>query len=281
MKNKNFRSKYPIMLAAMNQVSTLDFAVAASKAGIFPSISGFNYYTPKQYKKDSKINLENCTRDLKTFNDITGSNDLILSVQLSDIFRDDFKDLCSLKLFSHLEVVDETRYIFTAEIKNDVVAFENLKNHFSIFDSCDIKPILKILNADHWTNKSRKTHELFSGAVIKSSNAAGLVDSNKNRKPLIEEFKISEYEICPKCKHQLLTCKCNFIYVTDDGKYLIDKGHLRYGRLIKNKRLFSPYKRNIIDKIKEHTIDKAVLKELLDNWNCHDEEVKKTIKTQF
>ena len=31
--------------------------------------------------------------------------------------------------------------------------------------------------------------------------------------------------------------------------------------------------------IQKHTIDKAVLKELLDNWNCHNEEIRKTINT--
>lgn len=189
MSNKNFQSKYPIMLAAMNQVSTLDFAVAANKSGIFPSISGFNYYIPNQCQQNSKINLEHLKKDLQTFNDLTGTNNLILSVALLDVFRDDFKELCFLNLFSHLEVVDDTRYILSAEIYKNNSAFENLENHFSILSSCGIQSIFKLLNFHQWIDRPNRTHKLFSGAVIKSSDAAGLVN-NTNRKSIIEELKI-------------------------------------------------------------------------------------------
>lgn len=189
MSNINFKSKYPIMLAAMNQVSTLDFAIAASNAGIFPSISGFNYYVPKQYKKKLEINLEKLKKDLQIFNELTGSNDLILSIELLDIFKDEFKELCSLNLFSHIEVIDETRYILSAELYNDTPAFEKLEKHFSIVDSFGIPAVCKILNSKHWINKSERSQKMFSGAIIKSKDAAGLVDDDE-RKPLEEEIKI-------------------------------------------------------------------------------------------
>ena len=40
-----FNSKYPIIALAMNQVSDAKFAIECSNAGIYPSISLFNYNT--------------------------------------------------------------------------------------------------------------------------------------------------------------------------------------------------------------------------------------------
>ena len=46
----------------------------------------------------------------------------------------------------------------------------------------------------------------------------------------------------------------------------------------KYKNLQKRYNNMMQDK-EERTVDKAVLKELLDNWNCHNEDIRKTINT--
>jgi len=41
-----------------------------------------------------------------------------------------------------------------------------------------------------------------------------------------------DIERCPKCKHQLLSCECDFPEITVDEKYLIDSDNIRWKRFI-------------------------------------------------
>lgn len=84
------------MVAAMNKVSTLPLAIASHDAGIFPSISGFNYYP------GGKIKIDFFKRDLEIFNNATGTNNLIVSVELADIFRDEFIEISVRKNYSRI-----------------------------------------------------------------------------------------------------------------------------------------------------------------------------------
>jgi hypothetical protein len=177
-----FQSKYPIVLAAMNKVSDLNLAVAASKSGIFPSISGFNYYPGGQLKP---IFIK---KDLLKFNELTGTNNLILSIELRDILRDDvIEEIFSAKLFSHVEIIDESRYISNAFKNEDNVKIEKFFKYIEIVKSLDVKPMFKILAPGHWVEKPESIRNSFSGAILKAADASGSVVT-ENRYPLIKEF---------------------------------------------------------------------------------------------
>lgn len=190
MQDKVFQSKYPLMLAAMNKVSDLPLAIASSKAGIFPSISGFNYYTNKAMR------YELFRDELKQFNDETGTNNLILSLSLQNILEDNFlEELCSTSSFTHIEVIDESLYLSTSQEKNES-QLEKFYYRMSELKSLDIIPIFKVLSPGNWIQKIEPIRNVFAGSILKSSDAAGSVYT-KNRFSLIDEFKYLK-EFSPK-----------------------------------------------------------------------------------
>jgi NAD(P)H-dependent flavin oxidoreductase YrpB (nitropropane dioxygenase family) len=183
MTGKLFQSKYPIMLAAMNKVSDLSLAVAASKAGIFPSISGFNYYTGRS------LQIDLIKKDLKKFNDATGTNNLILSIELKDIFKDPFmEEVCTLNAFSHVEVVDESKIISQSQDDNDLEKLDNISQRLNQLRALGVTPMFKILTPGHWVEKNESVRNMFSGSILKSSDASGSVIAD-NRHLLTKEFQ--------------------------------------------------------------------------------------------
>jgi hypothetical protein len=171
------------MLAAMNNVSDLNLAVAASKAGIFPSISGFNYGPA------GKLNLNVIKNDLENFNNQTGTNNLILSVGLLDILSDQFiEDICTKKLFSHIEVVDDSKYLLEAADTNNIEKLDAFFYYSNQLKLLEIKLLFKILSPHQWIKRSESVKNIFSGAILKSSDASGSVIT-KNRDSLKDEFK--------------------------------------------------------------------------------------------
>ena len=69
-----FNSKHPIVAMPMNGVSTVDLAIAVTRAGAVPSLSIFNYY------EAGRANLKQLDFNLKRFVDTTGSTEIILSM---------------------------------------------------------------------------------------------------------------------------------------------------------------------------------------------------------
>ena len=177
-----FQSKYPIMLAAMNKVSDLNLAVAASKSGIFPSISGFNYYPGGQLKPSF------LKKDLIKFNDLTGTNNLVLSIELRDLLREEvLEEIFSSKMVSHVEIIDESKYISKAINNNDNLKIEKFLDSISVLKSYDVNPLFKILAPAHWVHLPDSITNIFLGSVLKAHDASGSVSLEK-RQPLIKEF---------------------------------------------------------------------------------------------
>jgi hypothetical protein len=186
MSKKFFDSKYPIMLAAMNKVSTIELAIAASRAGIFPSLSGFNYFQPGSFGMADK--LKNIKHDLTNFNQITGSNNIVLSIDLLDILQENFEDLASTKLFSHVEILDQNNILYSIKSKESHL-FLKIKNKIDYLNSHNIHPIFKCLHPTDWILKINEVKDLFNLIVLKSYDAAGTV-KRENRLTLMEEFKM-------------------------------------------------------------------------------------------
>ena len=99
-----FKSKYPIVAVGMNQVSTVELAVACHRAGIFPTISAFNNY------KVGVLQVEDFKKTLERYISITGTSDVIASMGAKDFINPKVLTLlCDLKI-SHVELLDNVNH---------------------------------------------------------------------------------------------------------------------------------------------------------------------------
>jgi NAD(P)H-dependent flavin oxidoreductase YrpB (nitropropane dioxygenase family) len=79
-----FGCNYPIVAAPMNRVSDAKLAIACHNAGIFPSLSLYAW----QNRHDAGINEHIVEREIKTFQDATGSSKILISLASVDLFKD-------------------------------------------------------------------------------------------------------------------------------------------------------------------------------------------------
>lgn len=93
-------SKYPILMTAMNQVSDLNLALAGHHAGIFPSLSLFQYY------KNNQFGFDQFEKDLDTFQKTSGSNNLLVSLDVDLLLDQKVLDILVSKNFLYVEIVE-------------------------------------------------------------------------------------------------------------------------------------------------------------------------------
>lgn len=93
-------SKYPILMAAMNQVSDLNLALAGHSAGIFPSLSIFNYWNKGDF------DLVSFEKDLSTFKNYTRSNNLLISLGALQLMDQRIVEILVETDFLKIEIVD-------------------------------------------------------------------------------------------------------------------------------------------------------------------------------
>ena len=93
-------SKYPILMTAMNQVSDLNLALAGHRAGIFPSLSLFNYC------KNNRFRFDEFEKDLDLFQKISGSNNLLISLDVDLLLTQQVLDILVGKKFFYIEIVE-------------------------------------------------------------------------------------------------------------------------------------------------------------------------------
>lgn len=96
-----FNIQYPIICASMNRVSDLKLAVASHFAGILPSFTVYNWL-----QKDFKwyFDYAQANYDLKSFQDETGSNNLILSIGTAEIGIPEMMNLILRNKIRYLEI---------------------------------------------------------------------------------------------------------------------------------------------------------------------------------
>lgn len=187
-----FTSTYPILAAPMNQVSELNLAVACYNSGIFPSISALCFVN------DGKIDWKEFLRHLKCYNELTASNNLLVSVPDKMFYSDTFQELIDQELFTHLEIIcTDLRLNNNITLsKHDLDNFNMLKKSFAKWKKKGYKIIYKSLARfviyDIYKNYA---NDLFDAFVIKGSDAAGMVIDRKNSNTLIDDCK----EIISKC----------------------------------------------------------------------------------
>lgn len=99
-----FNSKYPIVAVGMNQVSTVELAIACHTAGIFPTISAFNNY------KKGILQVEDFKKTLEQYVSVTSTSNVIASMGVIDFLKPNVLALlCDLKI-SHVELVDKVSH---------------------------------------------------------------------------------------------------------------------------------------------------------------------------
>ena len=104
-------SKYPILMAAMNQVSDLNLALAGHRAGVFPSLSLFNYW------KNNRFDFDEFEKDLDRFFFETDSNNLLISLHARHLLDQRILDILVGKNFLNIEIVDGLDYETTPKIQ--------------------------------------------------------------------------------------------------------------------------------------------------------------------
>lgn len=152
-----FKSTYPILLVGMNKVSDLRLAIAAHNAGIFASLSVFNYY---DYRLGMPV-YKNLKKDILEFQDKTGSKNLMISTNDNFLFDSEFLELCQSQLFTHLEliVIPTSNSVLDKTFSHPII--EQIK-------SCGVKIIFKI-------SHSYPTTSMGDAYTLKGINGAGSI----------------------------------------------------------------------------------------------------------
>jgi NAD(P)H-dependent flavin oxidoreductase YrpB (nitropropane dioxygenase family) len=154
-----FRSKYPLLAAAMNQVSDVNLAVACHDAGIQPSISLLNYLD-----MDNKdFNFVKFERDLKEYQDRTGSNQCLLSTIPALFVNERIQSM-----MSDLDMLD----IELINADTDRTYNDDIKSLKEKFKSQDPRIFIK-------KNKiGSNTDFICDGVILKGSKGAGTVGTH-------------------------------------------------------------------------------------------------------
>jgi len=137
-----FDSKYPIVAAAMNQVSDLTLARAVRQAGAVPSLSIYNYKNNFQGLVDDLVNYRKEFNDLKLF------------LSLGDQ---------ELKIPAILDLILKSKIEFIELILENNI---NIQQELSSVMSNDTKVFVKCLSVEDIING-------ISGVILKGNEGAG------------------------------------------------------------------------------------------------------------
>lgn len=151
--NELFGSKYPIIAAPMNKVSDLRLAVACFNAGIFPSLSLYNYYVI------DRLRLDLFDEALKEYKLLTGSNKILVSLLTSDVFDKKIQTILLENQVTHIEIIDDKTIVNSGQ-------WDTVVNEMKVLQNNGMKIFLKALT-------SKNTALEIDGLILKSSKGAG------------------------------------------------------------------------------------------------------------
>lgn len=165
METKLFESKYPIVCVAMNQVSDLNLAVAVKKADAVPSISFFNYY---KYD-DKKQRVEHLIADLQSFEEQTGSKEVIISLSEHDFVNNQTMSMLLEWGVKFIELTADTNLL---ELTGWNVVLKKAEEFYSRGVRVFLKSLGRaIINSPYTIDWGK-----IAGVIIKGSNGAGRCD---------------------------------------------------------------------------------------------------------
>jgi NAD(P)H-dependent flavin oxidoreductase YrpB (nitropropane dioxygenase family) len=143
-----FGCEYPIVAAPMNKVSDVDLAVACYRAGIFPSLSIYNY-----------IETHSLEKAIDTFQSKTGSNKILLSLDSQEFLDKDVQELILKLKISHLEILGDDN------ITQSLIWDEFLRDSKALQKE-GVKILLKSLDSNNVSSD-------LDGVILKSNTGAG------------------------------------------------------------------------------------------------------------
>ena len=143
-----FECEYPIVAAPMNKVSDVNLAVACYRAGIFPSLSIYNYTEPHSLEKA-----------IDDFQSKTGSNKILLSLDSQEFLDKDVQELILKLKISHLEILGDNN------ITQSSIWDEFLRDSKALQKE-GVKILLKSLDSNNVSSE-------LDGVILKSNTGAG------------------------------------------------------------------------------------------------------------
>lgn len=168
MKHKEFlKTQYPIVASPMNRVSDLKLAVACQKAGIVPSLSLYSYLS----KETNILDLEHLDRDLKSYQDQTGSNNILVSAGNIDLIKDGIKNILFSNTITFIEIIHHDLINIPVEHRRTTnqLILKNIKESYS---RENIKIMPKMLK------KVDFNCNLADGVMFKGPDGAGRGDTS-------------------------------------------------------------------------------------------------------
>lgn len=171
-----FGCTYPIVAAPMNRVSDAKLSIACHNAGIFPSLSLYSW----QSRHSSDINEHIVDREIKTFQDATGSSKILISLSSVDLFKD---SVIKLLLDNHIEFLeyiasDHPPKFFTFIDRNKTVKQQMKERH-----GVDFKIITKRLYSQNINSNA------VDAIMYKTADGAGRGEPSANILDELEKFK--------------------------------------------------------------------------------------------
>ena len=160
-----FGCNYPIVAAPMNRVSDAKLAIACHNAGIFPSLSLYSWNS----MLSPDINEGIVEREIKTFQDATGSNNILISLISVDIARKKVADIllnCNIKYVEFIAADYPAPPLVQGKTIKDVL-FERF--------GLELKVLTKRLNSEGPVNP-----KAIDGIVFKGPEGAGRGDASIN-----------------------------------------------------------------------------------------------------
>jgi enoyl-[acyl-carrier protein] reductase II len=172
-----FGCTYPIVAAPMNRVSDAKLAIACHNAGIFPSLSLYSW----QDKHNAGIINEHLVdREIKTFQDATGSSKILISLSSPDLFKD---NVIKLLLDNHIEFLEYIGSNLPSKLSMD--GTKTVKQQMKEQHGVDFKTITKRLVSGPINSNA------VDAIMYKTGDGAGRGVPSANILNELEKFKNS------------------------------------------------------------------------------------------
>ena len=169
--------EHPIIAAAMNRVSDLNLAVACQKAGILPSLSLYSYIS----ENSNIVDLNNFETALKRYQDLTGTNNIIVSASNIDLNLNSIKTILVNNKVTFLEIIYHDLIHIPLENRRSAnkALITSLKDFYS---SVGIKILPKMTQTMDYTCSHA------DGVILKGLDGAGRTESNINPEEEIKKI---------------------------------------------------------------------------------------------
>lgn len=182
MTQQLFKSKYPILEAAMNKGSTIELALAVHEAGGYPSLCSWTYNIGQGFEIDRMY------RDLDTFVTKTGSNNIHISFELDELESvDECHKLVSKYKMPTVEVIygytNSPRPLELMSTEQDIVALTKPLHDMGV------KVFRRIY--DPVTQETMNAHYL-DGFCLKGKEAGGFTSTST-----LKDFFLTQQQLTP------------------------------------------------------------------------------------